>query len=87
MTIDAAQQFIQQAVNDPELVSRINSAPDNTAILNILSEKEMVFDYEQFEKAYYNVLTWCQNHAQANAVKEIKLWWDCLGYCMNTSAK
>lgn len=83
MTLPAAQQFIQRAVNDPELVERINSAPDSASVLQILSDLEMDFNYEEFERAYYNVLTWCQTHQQADAVKEIKLWWDCLGCCFN----
>ena len=79
MTLAAAQHFIQQSINDPTLVRQINAAADSASVRQILSELEMDFNYEEFEQAYYNVLTWCHTHQQADAVKEIKLWWDCLG--------
>jgi D-lyxose ketol-isomerase len=82
MTVSSAQQFIQHTVIDPSLVQRINAASDKTEIEEILREIKYEFNYEQFDKAYFNVLTWCQTHEQAQAVKEVKLWWDCLGYYM-----
>jgi hypothetical protein len=82
MTLAAAQTFIQAVVNDPELVTRINLADDIAALQGILSELEMAFSDEEFEQAYFNVLTWCRTFQQAEAVKEIKLWWNGLRYCM-----
>ena len=78
MTLDAAQQFIQRAVNDRDLVEQINSASDAQQVQQILSKLNLHFNYEEFEQAYWNVLTWCQTYQQAEAVKEIKLWWDFL---------
>ena len=84
MTIAAAQKFIQQAVNDSGLIQRINAAPNEEGVREILAELGMEFNLEEFEMAYYNVLTWCQTHEQAEAVKEVKLWWDCLGQTFTT---
>lgn len=78
MTLVSAQQFLQRTVNDPALVQKINTAPDRDAIEQILAEHHFSFNDEQIEQAYYNVLTWCQTHEQAETVKEVKLWWDCL---------
>ena len=82
MTIAAAEQFIQRSVNDPELVCQINLASDSAEIINILSGLGLLFNHEEFERAYFNVLTWCQNPEQAEAVKGVKMWWDCLGFCL-----
>ena len=82
MSLDAAQKFIQRAVSDSDLVDQINSAADSTEIQQILFDMNLSFNHEEFEQAYYNVLTWCQTHEQADIVKGIKLWWDCLGYSM-----
>lgn len=83
MTLASAQQFIQRAVNDPALVQEINAAPDHEEIEQILTTHQFSFNGEHFEQAYFNVLTWCQTHEQADAVKEVKLWWDCLQQCMD----
>ena len=80
MTLDAAQKFIQRATWDSDLVDQINSASDAAEIQQILSVLHLPFNHEEFEQAYYNVLTWCQTHEQADIVKGIKLWWDCLGF-------
>ena len=80
MTLAAAQQFIQRAVNDPDMVRRMNDARDKSAVRKILDELKFNFNREEFEPAYLNLLTCCQTEAQADAVKEVKLWWDCLEY-------
>lgn len=80
MTIAAAESFILRAVADPVLVQRINAAPDKNAVNEIISELSLNFDADQFQKAYFNLLTSCQTELQANGVKEVKLWWDCLEY-------
>ena len=85
MTIAAAQKFILKAVQEPELVSRINAADDEAEIRDILSQEQFIFNHDEFEKAYFNVLTWCQTSEQAEVVEEIKMWWDYLGICLNRS--
>lgn len=85
MTLAAAQKFIQQAVNDPNLVCRINSAPDKATVQRILGDLELNFDDEEFEPAYFNVLTWCQTHDQAAAVQEVGQWWSCLSQILASS--
>jgi hypothetical protein len=82
MTLAAAQQFIQRAARDSETVCRINAASDKTAIQGILTELELNFGPEEFELAYYHVLTWCRTHEQAEVVKEIKVWWDYLQFTL-----
>ncbi|MHC4553090.1 MAG: Nif11-like leader peptide family RiPP precursor [Planctomycetota bacterium] len=83
MTIAMAQQFIERVVNDKALADQINAAPDSEAIQTTLSDLGYCFNHEEFEKAYYNVLTNCQTYGQAEFIKGIKLWWDCLGYCFS----
>ena len=80
MTLAAAQAFIQRAVSDHDMVDRIQTATDDHEVRQILIEMGFEFNHEEFEQAYYNVLTWCQTESQADHVKEIKLWWDCMGY-------
>lgn len=85
MTIAGAQRFIEQVVTDEQLVGRINSASDSQAVRQILFDLDFCFNHEDFDKAYYNVLTACQTYGQAEIVKGIKLWWDCLGYSLGRS--
>lgn len=85
MTIAAAESFIQQALSDPTSIQRINAAPDKAAVKQIFAELELSFDNEEFEHAYLNLLTCCQTREQAETVKEIKLWWDCLQYTLEMS--
>lgn len=85
MSLDAAQKFIVTAAADQTLVQTINEAGDDVAIRQILAENGFEFNYEEFEKAYFNVLTWCQTVEQASAVKEVKQWWDCLGGFLGVS--
>lgn len=85
MTLAAAQQFIQRAVNDREMVCRINSAANRYEVRQILSELDLCFDQDEFEPAFFNVLTWCRTFEQAEAVKEVKMWWDFLGIYLERS--
>lgn len=87
MTIAAAESFIRRAVSGPELVQRINTATDRAAVNEIFSEFDISFTQEEFEQAYFNLLTCCQIIEQAKAVKEVKLWWDCLGYALDQHEK
>ena len=83
MTVAAAQKFIHRIQTEQALVSRINGADDETALREILSELDLPFNYQEFEQAYHNTLTRCQTTEQADAVKEIKTWWDYLGHCLS----
>ena len=83
MTLASAQQFIQRAVNDTDLVYRINSAPDREAVRKILNELNLSFEPDEFEPAFLNVLTWCQTYEQVQAVKEIKTWWSLLMFALD----
>lgn len=82
MTITAAQKFIQQALWDRDLVRQANGAPDRATLARMLGERDMAFSYEEFEDSCNHLLTQCQTQEQAETVKEIKLWWDCLGCAM-----
>lgn len=86
MTLAAAQQFIQRVIADSDLVDQINDAADSDDIRKILGDLNLPFNHEEFEQAYYNVLTWCQTYEQADIVKGIKLWWDCLGYSLSQAS-
>ncbi len=79
MTIAAARKFIQQALWDHDWVRRVNSAPDLAALEQMLTELDMCFNYQEFEEACNHLLTQCQTHEQGQVIKEIRLWWQCLG--------
>lgn len=85
MTLAAARQFIQRAVTDRAFVQQVNAAPNSEAVQEILSQQSLAFNYEEFVRAYFNLLTCCQTIEQAKAAKEVKLWWDCLKYTLNRS--
>lgn len=82
MTIAAAESFIHQALSDPTLVQRINAASDKAAVKQLFAELKLSFDNEEFELAHLNLLTCCQTLEQAEAVKEMKLWWDYFQYAL-----
>lgn len=80
MTVAAAQKFIRRIQAEEDLVSQINSAPNEPAVQHLLSDLELQFNYDQFEQAYHLALTQCQTQEHAEHIKDIKLWWDYLGY-------
>ncbi len=82
MTTAGAQKFIQQTLWDRDLVCQVNGASDREALAPLLVERDMSFNYEEFEESCNHLLTQCQTHEQAETIKEIKLWWDCLGCAM-----
>jgi hypothetical protein len=82
MTIAAAELLIRQAVSDPEWVQRINAAADRAAVNELFFALDISFNHEEFEQACFNLLTSCQVIEQAEAVKEVKLWWNCLEYIL-----
>jgi len=85
MTIAAAESFVQIALSDTIPIQKINAAPDKTGVKQIFEELGLSFDCEEFELAYLNVLACCQTREQAEAVEEIKLWWDCVQYTLAIS--
>jgi hypothetical protein len=72
-------------VKDPDLVCHINSAADKSEVQRILNKCSLNFDEDEFEPAYFNVLTWCQTHDQAEAVQEVGQWWTYLMHILDTS--
>lgn len=82
MTVAAAESFIRRAISDHALVQRINASSDKAAINEIFLQLQLNFDPEEFEQGYFKLLTHCRIIEQAEAVREVKLWWDCLGYTL-----
>ncbi len=82
MTIAAADSFIRQTMARPVLVQQINMIPDKAGLKRNLAELNLSFNRDEFETAYTNLLTCCQTIEQAESLKEIKLWWDCLEYTL-----
>ncbi len=78
MSLNNAQKFINEARNNSDLRTKLNTAPDNTTREEILHELNMVFNYAEFEDAYNNMLGNCQFEEQADDLKNFKLWWDFL---------
>ena len=85
MTIASAESFIRQVISTPALVQRLNAAPDRAAIKEIISELGPGFDTDQFQQAYFNLLTHCQADTQAELIKEVKLWWDYLEFTLSST--
>ena len=87
MTIAAAQSFIQRAVNDYPLIQILNTALDLDEFNQMLAEIDLEFDSEEFEAAFCNVLGWCQTQQQADAVNEIKQWYNFLMQTISENRK
>jgi len=79
MSLAGARKFIQQALWDRDLIERVNSAPDEASLADLLASLDMQFNYAEFEEACNHLLTQCQRYEQAATIEEIKLWWQCLG--------
>lgn len=82
MTMAAAQNFVKQVLWNHDLVDRVNAAPDQAALTELLAEQGLSFNYDEFEAACRYWLTQSQTHEQAQAIEEIKLWWHCLGHAL-----
>ena len=78
MTIAAAKKFIVKASREPEWVQNLNAAKTIDELIAMLAASDLEFTYNEFDEAYSNILTKCQFPAQADALEQIKNWYDLL---------
>ncbi len=78
MTIDAARKFLVMASRRPEWVQLLNSASNKAELDDLLAKEGLVFTYHDLDEAYGNILTKCQFPAQAEALDQIRNWYDML---------
>ena len=78
MTIAAAKNFIVKASREPAWVQKLNTAQTLEELNEQLLADKFVFSYHEFDEAYNNILTKCQFPAQADALEQIKNWYDLL---------
>ncbi len=78
MTIAAARKFIVKASREPEWVQMLNTSESASELNSKLADADLVFSYVEFDEAYNNILTKCQFHAQADALEQIRNWYDLL---------
>ncbi len=76
MSIGEAKAFIRRGMRDTDLRNRLNSSAVPADMLAILEREHLVFTYPEFDEAYNNFLTQCQEEEQADQLKEFKMWWD-----------
>jgi len=76
MSIGQARTFILRGMRDRDLRDRLNASAGPEDVLAILEREQLVFTYSEFDDAYHNLLTQCQEEEQAELLKEFKMWWD-----------
>ena len=82
MTVGNAIAFIKRGMHDSELRERLSSAASIWARDEILCNERLQFSQHQFEEAYYNQLTLCQEAEEADQLKEFKMWWELLNHLL-----
>lgn len=78
MTIGNAMAFINRGMTDSKLRERLNTASSIQVRDDILAEERLLFSQHDFEEAYRNRLTACQQAESADQLKEFKMWWELL---------
>ena len=90
MTIGNAVAFIKRGMTDSDLRERLYTASSIQARDEILADEDLLFSQQEFDEAYHNRLTLCQQAEEADQLKEFKMWWTILaqflepGTCGNT---
>jgi hypothetical protein len=86
MTIGNAMAFIKRGMSDDELRGRLNSAPNVKVRDEILSDERLQFSQHEFEEAFRNQLTLCQQAQSADKLREFKMWWELLTQLLKPGA-
>jgi hypothetical protein len=82
MTIANATKFIKQGLHDSQLRDRMNTAAGIKERDAMLADERLQFTHDEFEDAYYNLLTLCTEAEAADQLKEFKNWWNYLNYLL-----
>jgi hypothetical protein len=75
MSLAAAHRFILRVIDDNALRVRLNTTRKRAEIEAVLEESVGLFSAEMFEDAFRALHVKCQTAAQADELKEIRLWW------------
>ena len=86
MSIGNAMAFIKRGMHDRELRDRLNAAPSKMVFDEILADECLPFSKHQFEEAYRNQLTRCQEAEAADQLNEFKMWWQLLNQLLEPGA-
>jgi hypothetical protein len=86
MTVGNAMTFIKRAMTDSELRERLNTASSIEARDEILTDERLPFSQYDFEEAFRNRLTLCQEAEAADQLNEFKMWWELLTTLLNSGA-
>ena len=78
MTVHNAMVFIEKGLNDTSLRQRLNSASSRKEIQDVLADDQMIFADNEFDDAFYTLLTQCQTAEKADQLREFKMWWNFL---------
>lgn len=78
MSITSALGFIEQGLKDSAFRGRLNSASIETELNDVLAKEEFIFSKADFNNAFLQRLTRCQETEEAEQLKEFKLWWGLL---------
>jgi hypothetical protein len=78
MSTRNALDFIDRGLRDRELRGRLNHATTLAERDDVLAGEKLAFSPPEFEEAFYQRLTQCQETVQAEQLKEFKAWWDLL---------
>ena len=79
MSIAHAKRFIHRVLAEADLVDRINDAPDEPTVRDILAHEGFEFNANDFDEAFHNLLTQCQWEDQADCLQGVRMWWEFLG--------
>lgn len=75
MTIAHAKQFIRRGMQDVQLRDRLMVSSGWTALTDVLKKEGLIFSAHDFDEAFHNLLTQCQDEGQADQLREFKMWW------------
>ena len=78
MTVAIAKKFIKRGLGDSELRARLNGASDIVELQQILEDENLGFSPDNFDEAFYEMLTECQTMEAADQTKEFRVWWELL---------
>lgn len=78
MTIGNAMAFIKRGMTDSKLRKRLYAASSIEMRDDILADEHLMFSQDEFEEAFRNRLTLCQQAEDADQLNEFKMWWQML---------
>ena len=78
MTVHDASVFIERGLYDTPLRARLYSASSKVDLYDVLASEGLVFVDNEFDDAFYALLTQCQTEEKADQLREFKMWWNFL---------